>query len=107
MKMLYFLPLTGLMLLSCEILDDDVDKHASDRAAVSLSEVAQVLANIPFGVDQMGEVFGAVSSSAENGYDEEYMMYDLFSSSLNIDCCDKVSLWHSRSLRVAGKTGRV
>lgn len=68
------------MLLSCEILDDDVDKHASDRAAVSLSEVAQVLANIPFGVDQMGEVFGAVSSSAENGYDEEYMMYDLFGS---------------------------
>jgi hypothetical protein len=26
----------------------------------------------------MAEVFGAVSSSAENGYDEEYMMYDLF-----------------------------
>jgi hypothetical protein len=67
-----------MLAASCEILDDDIDKHASDRAAVPLSEVAQVLANLPLDADQMGEVFGAVSSSAGNGYDEEYMMYDLF-----------------------------
>ena len=78
MKRLYLLYLAGLMAASCEILDDDIDKHASDRAAVPLSEVAHVLANLPLGADQMGEVFGAVSSSAGNGYDEEYMMYDLF-----------------------------
>ena len=78
MKKFYLLCLAGLLASSCEILDDDVDKHASDRASVPLSEVAQVLANIPLGPDQMSEVFGAVSSSAENGYDEEYMMYDLF-----------------------------
>ncbi len=78
MKKFYLLCLAGLLASSCEILDDDVDKHASDLAAVPLSEVAQVLANIPLGPDQMSEVFGAVSSSAENGYDEEYMMYDLF-----------------------------
>ena len=78
MKKLYLLCLVGLLAVSCEILDDDVDEHASDLAAVPLAEVAQVLANIPLGTDQMGEVFGAVSSSAENGYDEEYMMYDLF-----------------------------
>ena len=66
------------MAASCEILDDNVDKHTSNRAIVPLSEVAQVLANIPLGADQMSEVFGAVSSSSENGYDEEYMMYDLF-----------------------------
>ena len=78
MKRLYLLSLAALLATSCEILDDDIDKHASGRAAVPLSEVAQVLANIPLGADQMGEVFGAVSSSAENGYDEEYMMYDLF-----------------------------
>ena len=78
MKMLYLLCLVGLMPVSCEILDDDLDKHASDHAPVPLSEVAQVLANIPLGGDQMGEVFRAVSSSADNGYDEEYMMYDLF-----------------------------
>ena len=78
MKRLYLLCLAGLLAASCEILDDDVDKHGSDHAAVPLSEVAQVLANLPLGTDQMGEVFGAVSSSIENGYDEEYMMYDLF-----------------------------
>ena len=78
MKMLYLLCLVGLMTVSCEILDDDMDRHASDHAPVPLSEVAQVLANIPLGGDQMGEVFRAVSSSADNGYDEEYMMYDLF-----------------------------
>lgn len=78
MKRLYLLCLAGLVAASCEILDDDIDKHASDRPAVPLSEVAQVLANIPLGTDQMSEVFGAVSSSAVNGYDEEYMMYDLF-----------------------------
>ncbi len=78
MKRLYLLCLAGLIAASCEILDDDTDKHDSTRAAVPLSEVAQVLANIPLGTDQMSEVFGAVSSSAVNGYDEEYMMYDLF-----------------------------
>ena len=78
MKRLYLLCFTGLGAASCEILDDNTDKHASNQAAVPLSEVAQVLANIPFGTDQMGEVFGAVSSSSVNGYDEEYMMYDLF-----------------------------
>jgi hypothetical protein len=72
------LGLAGLLAVSCEILDDDIDKHDPTRAAVPLSEVAQVLANIPLGADQMSEVFGAVSSSSENGYDEEYMMYDLF-----------------------------
>ena len=72
------LGLAGLLAASCEILDDDIDKHDPTRAAVPLSEVAQVLANIPLGADQMSEVFGAVSSSSENGYDEEYMMYDLF-----------------------------
>lgn len=78
MKRLYLLCLAGLIAASCEILDDNIDKHASNRAAVPLSEVAQVLANLPLGADQMGEVFGAVSSSSDNGYDEEYMMYDLF-----------------------------
>ena len=78
MKRLCLLCLAGLLAASCEILDDDIDKHASNRAAVPLSEVAHVLVNIPLGTDQMAEVFGAVSSSAENGYDEEYMMYDLF-----------------------------
>ena len=75
MKRFYLLCCLSVMLLSCEILDDDIAKHAS---AVALDEVAQVLANIPLGPVQMKEVFAAVSSSSGNGYDEEYMMLDLF-----------------------------
>lgn len=75
MKRLYLLCCLSTTLLSCEILDDDITKHTS---AVALDEVAQVLANIPLGPAQMQEVFAAVSSSSGNGYDEEYMMLDLF-----------------------------
>lgn len=78
MKRLYLLCLACLSAASCEILDDNIDKHGSDHAAVPLNEVAHVLANIPLGTDQMDEVYRAVSSSSQNGYDEEYMMYDLF-----------------------------
>ena len=64
--------------MSCEILDDDIVKHTSAQQPVALDEVAHVLANIPIGAGQMHEVFSAVSSSSCNGYDEEYMMRDLF-----------------------------
>ena len=64
--------------MSCEILDDDISKHASVQPVVSLDEVAHVLANIPIAAGQMQEVLAAVSSSSGNGYDEEYMMRDLF-----------------------------
>lgn len=64
--------------LSCEILDDDHEKHSAGQSVVPLDEVAQVLAAIPLGIGQMDEVFVAVTSSSDNGYDEEYMMRDLF-----------------------------
>lgn len=67
---------------SCEILDNDPDKHLKDEdpVYVSLDEVASVLSNIPLGVGQLNEVYDAVSSSSGNGYDEEYTMRDLFTS---------------------------
>lgn len=67
---------------SCEILDNDPDKHVKDESSVyvSLNEVASVLSNIPLGVAQLNEVYDAVSSSSDNGYDEEYTMRDLFTS---------------------------
>ena len=80
MKKLFALSCAAIMALSCEILDDDIAKHASGQSSVALDEVAQVLASIPIGVGQMDEVFAAVSSSSGNGYDEEYMMLDLFST---------------------------
>lgn len=67
---------------SCEILDNNPDKHVKDEAPVyvSLDEVAAVLSNIPLGAAQLNEVYDAVSSSSGNGYDEEYTMRDLFTS---------------------------
>lgn len=67
---------------SCEILDNDPDKHLKDEdpVYVGLDEVASVLSSIPLGVGQLNEVYDAVSSSSGNGYDEEYTMRDLFTS---------------------------
>lgn len=67
---------------SCEILDNDPDKHLKDEdpVCVGLDEVASVLSSIPLGVGQLNEVYDAVSSSSGNGYDEEYTMRDLFTS---------------------------
>ena len=47
-------------------------------AFVSVADVAELLSNLPIGVDQVKEVFDAASASASNGYDEEYRMQDLF-----------------------------
>lgn len=66
--------------VSCEILDDDPDRHAAGGVYVSPAEVAEVLSALPLGQDQMREVYSAVTASAVNGYDEEYTMSDLFVS---------------------------
>jgi hypothetical protein len=68
------------LLLSCEVVDDDPQKHQDPENYVELSEVAQVLANIPIEQDQLQEVYDAVSASCGNGYDEEYTMSMLFES---------------------------
>jgi hypothetical protein len=56
------------------------DSPISNPRPVSKQQVAWLLSELPLGVEQMEEVFDAVSSSSENGYDEEYMMVDLMSS---------------------------
>lgn len=66
---------------SCEILDNNPDKHLKDeKVYISLNEVASVLSDIPMGTAQLSEVYDAVSSSSDNGYDEEYTMRDLFTT---------------------------
>lgn len=68
--------------VSCEELDNDPAVHAvgvdGSVPPVSLGRVAAILAEIPVGRSQLEEVYSAVSSSSGNGYDEEYMMRDLF-----------------------------
>lgn len=40
-------------------------------------EVARMLSSLPLGAEQLREVYDAVCTSSDNGYDEEYMMSDL------------------------------
>lgn len=63
------------VLVSCERLDDDIAKHGG---SVRLEQVAKLLSVLPIEQEQLNEVHRAVSSSSGNGYDEEYMMSDLF-----------------------------
>lgn len=68
------------ILCSCELLDNDPAKHVKDNIYVSLEEVARILSYIPLEQTHMTEVHNAVTSSSDNGYDEEYTMKDLFTS---------------------------
>ena len=78
---IFFLSILGV-LVSCEILDDDIDKHTSGTTGslVCLEDVATILSALPLSGSNMQEVYEAVSSSSGNGYDEEYTMKDLFES---------------------------
>ena len=48
--------------------------------APTLAEIAGLLAELPLEYEHLKEVHDAVSSSSENGYDEEYTMSDLFAA---------------------------
>ena len=83
MKRLLIFLLLSLAPLSCEHLDDDIDTHREGDEPfvyIDLQEVAQLLAGAGFDKAQADEVYAAVSSSSDNGYDEEYTLRDVFSS---------------------------
>ena len=65
---------------SCEIVDNDEDKHITDNAQslLKLHTVSQILSSIPITQQQVLEVYDAVTASSQNGYDEEYTMRNLF-----------------------------
>lgn len=59
---------------------EELPQPTIDAAYVSLEDVAVLLASLPIGTEQMEEVHDAASSSAGNGYDEEYRMRDLLAN---------------------------
>ena len=67
-----------LLLLSCNRIPEHVEDR--DNAALPLDQVAQMLSELPMEPVHFREVHRAVASSSGNGYDEEYMMRDLFAS---------------------------
>ncbi len=67
--------------ISCEELDNDINSHSEgDEPFVAVEDVAKILSVLPLEKEHLKEVFDAVSSSSDNGYDDEYTMKDLFSS---------------------------
>lgn len=57
---------------------NDPESEPVTAAAFSLKEVARILSALPLQEEHLQEVYSAVSSSSSNGYDEEYMLCDLF-----------------------------
>jgi len=71
------------MMLGCEDIDHDGEwttEEGAEDIPVPMEEVARLLSALDIGQEQIGEVRDAVASSSGNGYDEEYMMKDLFSA---------------------------
>ena len=72
-----------LLFAGCEKLDDKIEDYPDyddvrESASVSLNDLAELFAEVPFGTEQMEEVYQAVLASADNGYDEEYTLRNLF-----------------------------
>ncbi len=78
--MIALLPALALAAVSCGSGDLTVLPPAVQDGPFSLSDVALMLSELPLDSEHLSEVHDAVSSSSGNGYDEEYMMSDLFSS---------------------------
>lgn len=65
-----------ILLTSCDSSERDVREN--NIVNIELEDVARILSSLPIGTEQMQEVHDAVNNSTDNGYDEEYMMCDLF-----------------------------
>lgn len=68
------------MIASCEIVDNDMEKHVKTPVPVSLKDMAQIMSCVPLTAAQINEVYDAVEASSSNGYDEEYTMKNIFKS---------------------------
>ena len=78
-RILTVLAMTAVLAAACEITDNRIPEDPDeDQISVRLDEVAEILAMLPIRDSHMGEVHDAVSSSSDNGYDEEYTMRQLF-----------------------------
>ncbi len=65
---------------ACENLMDEIPLVAPPMPSdppEGVEETAALLSRLPIGTEQMQEVFDAVQSSCDNGFDEEYLLADL------------------------------
>ena len=73
--------LLALSLAACEGQKNSLDPAAAEGDSLfTLSDVAKILSDLPLEGEHLAEVHDAVSASSGNGYDEEYLLSDLFSA---------------------------
>ena len=70
----------GGITLEGRVNSEEIQTDKEGNIYVGLDEVAEVLSDLPLDLSHMQEVHDAVTSSSDNGYDEEYTMKDLFES---------------------------
>lgn len=68
--------LAAIIAASCS--RQEVEEPQVASPVIELSEVAELISALPISAEQMREVHDAVSSSSDNGYDEEYTLGQLF-----------------------------
>ena len=67
-----------LLLASCNEGKNSLDPEERASGIFTMSDVAKILSELPLESEQLLEVHDAVSASSGHGYDEEYMLTDLF-----------------------------
>lgn len=75
----FLLPFFLLGVVACEKVDITPASSSGKEEMLSLQDVAKMLSLVGMDNENLQEVYDAVSSSSDNGYDEEYTMKDLFS----------------------------
>lgn len=86
MKRFFLTGVCGLLCLTaCENVMREIPlagtpENEVHSTPITLSETARLLSQLPIGTGQMGEVHDAVTASIDNGFDEEYMLSDLFAT---------------------------
>lgn len=81
MKRLFILMAAAAILaIGCKKESGEVTVPLPEDGYFTLEDVSRLLGAVSIGREQVGEVHDAVSASARNGYDNEYLMRDVFAS---------------------------
>ena len=81
MKRLFILMAAAAILAcGCKKESDEATVPLPEDGYFTLEDVSRLLGAVSIGREQVGEVHDAVSASARNGYDNEYLMRDVFAS---------------------------
>ena len=72
--------LCALALASCDGQKNNLEPLPADDGIFTLSDVAKILSDLPLQGEHLSEVHDAVTASSGHGYNEEYLLSDLFAA---------------------------